>query len=29
MSDTPSTDDEELAVVLDYLAHGRSDGGRD
>ncbi|WP_232702296.1 DUF655 domain-containing protein [Halobacterium wangiae] len=29
MSDTPSTDDEELAVVLDFLAHGRSDGGRD
>ncbi|MFB6071667.1 MAG: DUF655 domain-containing protein [Halobacterium sp.] len=28
MSDSPS-DDEEFAVVLDYLAHGRSDGGRD
>ncbi|MFC3476848.1 DUF655 domain-containing protein [Halobacterium litoreum] len=26
MSDSPSTDDEEFAVVLDYLAHGRSDG---
>jgi len=29
MSDTPSTDDEEYAVVLDFLAHGRSDGGRE
>jgi len=26
MSDTSSTDDEEYAVVLDFLAHGRSNG---
>jgi hypothetical protein len=27
MSDTSPADDEEHAVVLDFLAHGRSDGG--
>ncbi|MCD2199821.1 MULTISPECIES: DUF655 domain-containing protein [unclassified Halobacterium] len=28
MSDSSSTEDEEYAVVLDFLAHGRSNGGR-
>ncbi|GAA0288362.1 DUF655 domain-containing protein [Halobacterium noricense] len=28
MSESSSTEDEEYAVVLDFLAHGRSNGGR-